>query len=509
MKVPRNSSIFGGFPLDQKFESQLPSGEFFKAGQIDSFFSNLAAGDASMLVLRQAQNFANIAKHSFGSTAVNQGILASQHRALATLFDSHLTLSDVRVALQTAQQIVGGLANLGESIKGLGAAVPVAGIIINLAVGVAEWIQMIIASTKAAPPTGQPALAYDRANDSEITQAILEEGKHTDWTPIFLPTRLGPWDWRPARFAPTGAPDGVFIDQGNWTGRNLGWGVPPLLTSQLGPYQYPTTLPGSKRPAGHESITGYTELHPSAVQAGLLYSQRIMAMSPEMFWIDPFEITDTWAEYFAGARDLAQRSSDPQLRLQLKYIYSFTNTSGWRRYGKWSASNVPDRFLRDHGEGWFGMEGLVDFIVMETWWSRVMATLGTPIVAYINPRAKALLASPRLAELHRERRILLLRHPRRWDVELDAIPDPEYRSAMYEAQMKRGEAGGLRLRTDPKPEAVVPIIASFTPDALPPPPDSDAEPAIPASLSPRNEGSGALFALALGGALVAALAAKR
>ena len=500
MRIPKTDNIFGGFDLDQKFESKLPNGEFFKAGQIDTFFADLLRGDASMLVLRQTENFANIAKHSFGGTAINQGILPPQYQALAQLFDSTVTLADVRVALRTAGKILSGLMELGQSVQALGSAVPIAGWVINLAAGVVRYIQMIVRAFKAknaeqsAP--GHAALAYDRDNDSEITQGILDEGRTSDWTRIFLPTRTGTWTTRPAIFTPTGQADGVFIDQGEYLAQNLGWGIPPLLTSQLGPYQYPETLPGSNRLAGHESLAGYTELHPSAVQTGLLFSQRILALSAEQFWVDPNEIVSRWKDYFAGARELQARTDNDQLKLQLSYITSFVGPFGWQRFGKYDTNNVPGRFHDDHGEGWLGMEGLIEYIMFETWWSRAMVTLGTPIVAYIAPNAPALRASGRLAELHRDRRILLLRHPRRWDVDLDSIPDAAYRSAMGEATMKIGEAGGLRLRTDPKPKLDFdPILASIVPDALPPPPEGDAEPAIPANLAPEKSGSAGLVAV--------------
>lgn len=505
MKLERSAGVFAGFDWGAPFESRLPDGEFYSAGAIDSYFANLVRGGDSMLVLRQAQNFASLARHSFAFTATEGvGILSTQLGDLRGLFDARVTLGDVQTALKTAQQIVGGLSSLSESLEGLGSAVPIAGLVINLGLGVVKWIRMIVQSVEKAPPVGQKARAYDRDTDSQVSDVILAAGTEDDWTSIFLPTREGGWVTRPAVYAPTGAADGVFIDQGDWTRGNLGHGIPPQLIEQLGPYQYPKILPGSNRRAGHEWLTGYTKLHPSAVQTGMLFSQRIFKLSHEMFNVDPNRIVEAWSDYFEGARELRASSGDDQLRLQLRYVSSFAGPHGWNRYRKYTPASVPARYHRDHGEGWLGMEGLIRYLMFEVWWSRAMAALGTPLVAYIAPNAPALRSSSQLASTHESRRRLLLTHPRVWGLELDMIPDQAYREAVYQAQMKRGEAKGFQLRTDPKPK-VEPVLATFVPGAMPDPPkDADAEPALPESLEPDEVEGGGIGPWAIAGTFVVA-----
>ena len=78
---------------------------------------------------------------------------------------------------------------------------------------------------------------------------------------------------------------------------------------------------------------------------------------------------------------------------------------------------------------------LVKYIIEEKWRTRLRPTLQSIVCAYVPPGAPALAADVSLRNYHEDMRKLLLGHPARREVELDMIPDPEYRAAMAQAQM--------------------------------------------------------------------------
>lgn len=207
----------------------------------------------------------------------------------------------------------------------------------------------------------------------------------------------------------------------------------------------------------------------------------VLKASPQMFNIDPDKIANGWESWYGHLSEFRDQHTG-QLKSMMDWAIK------WK--GKYRNLN-PKNVGPTTGD-------LVRYVIDRLYMPRAKNALRyTVTCAYVPPSAPALRNSS-LSNMHDDMRRRLLEHKAVDEVELDMVPDSDYREAVRIAQ----------LRTQPpltaKPGDDQPFIATpiFFPDATEPP--KNPGPAVEGT-----GGSGALILVGAAAAVALALGLRR
>lgn len=548
-------------PFD-RFVSELPTGEMMEGAAVSADYERAVEN----MPLDQYRNFGRSSKSATSRMAETVGVASYALKAtpgnpLGKLGDlvgvdlEGFTNVDNPKAAMWKLVRQAGMEVFDELLNDVATKVPIAGAIVKVGLFLVDIFKLAFEEAqRTTRPPSVKAVAYDRDTDEDRTQDRLE------WL-----TSVGRGDLTKL-FLPYTEPEVVtekrmYIDRGAWgvtaqvagAKKLSGWQHIPG-TAMVGDFwQYPTPY-SEGEDKGYLMVgrggmaSGYAGLHPSVSQLSLLFWDMVRRNGPDAFRIDGDRIGATWAEYFrvllgwvcgVGASDkpeaqhrfakMAGLVSWAQMSVRQTY---FDTSQKSLVEGYWpervspggnlpappegcpggKVKCVPEEYVEWRApvyEGWpppgfiASWGGLVRYIIDTEWRARLPNYLRTLTVAYVPPKAPALRMDSALADLHDEmRRLLPTRNAVRL-VDVDLIPDGEYRGVIERAQRT---AKDLKL-PEPKPPPLKVAIAldkvqPVDPNALAPMPAEPGAPAIP------GEPTGVGWGWKLAAAAVAAAALK-
>jgi hypothetical protein len=506
---------FRGFDVGAPFASRLHSEHIITGGAVSEFYANLAGEQSAW---NQWENFSAASRHAIANVAITDGLQLDRLGALSVLFAEAPQISAAAIGKMVQSDVLSeALVLFDESLSLVATQTPVVGWVVQLGLFVYDLIKMAVLTAKAQPDkkAQAKAIAYRRGADEDLTRAMLDRLKDPSWTLLFLPQGY-PEDVivKTIAYTERGFVDGLAWEVGKPGAGNWGWGLTPGLSSRfagcVGGFQSPFKLFGSTRDAGFESITGFGEMVPSVVQLGLAVWQMVLKNSPNAFRIKGAKIVRAWHDYYGVLHNWAITGVKSGVPGRNEWIRKqITYSSQWY-LPQFEASVVdgyePDDLPSEYTQAnvWWYSE-LIAYVIEQLWKPRLSGFLETITCAYVPPNAQALNEDPALRDKHDEMRRLLLTHAARHEVELDLIPDADYRAAMKVAQLQVDPTYTTAKR--PPRRKWLDFITSFTPEP-PAEPEGDLAPGLP-PLPPPSGGSGALVAVGLGLGLAGLVAARR
>lgn len=459
------SDVFQAFDAQslQTIGNALPDASTFAKADLDP-----RAKDVVELPRPQWDNFSAISRIDILNEATRRGLPSFRAGPLLDMYRAarHVTTDNVMSAASPVLEgiraaVTGQLLTYDEALATIGTRVPVIGPFVGLAVQLYRSIRDAIRGS-SSEPAARPAMTYQKGDDTTFADSVLRTmAEEDDWTSIFLPVRPGSDGFEAVPVNAAGMEGKAFrsrlfsTDTGNqgvlpelanvdpYKGGKFGE-TPPNSVGAVGFWQYIKT---TGRDPGPEALRGYAAFYPTATQTGMYAWQRVMQVSPAMFRIDGSAIEAAWLDYFERLIFWAQTQDDEVLRRLALYAASWGDPLTF-------GANAPPSLRRPDGKNkfhrtwtveqytpairkWPGSLGeLLSFALRQRYFKQLRPALRTLVCAYVPTDAPALLADPSLADYHDEMRRKLLRHPARFDVELDLIPDHDgsgYRHAMWQA----------------------------------------------------------------------------
>lgn len=533
---------FKGFDITRRFESRLHGDVIAGAeGRVSKFYRDL---DATRSVFQQWENFSQLARFSVGELAITTGLPHDRLGALATLFAEAPRVSQADLAKAVASAgadivLPGVLLAIDEALEVVGTKAPIIGLVVQLGLFVYEAIRSAVQGAQSHAPemASGHAYGYDKQADEDVTNDLIAVLREKDWTRLFLPQQR-PDDvlLRSIAYTSRGVADGWAWEV---VGEPWGFGLTPGLSSKftgfVGEYQIPRYLLGSVRydttgrdagkaisgrDAGLESMTCFGELHPSVMQFGMMAWQLCIKNGPAAFRIDGDKIVQGWLDHSSILLDwvwrdhiISDAGHDFSSRGREWMRDVVTQSLQWWDFWN-NQSRLPDRFpskdsvpgrYTDANLWWYSQ--LVDYVVEEVWRKRLPGFLGTLTCAYVGPGFPAIKADSELAALHRDMRAKLLDHPAVHKVEVDLIPDEDYRSEVFYKQLH----GGLGLTAAPPSAGLgIDYVPPIDPEHPPNEPDTDPDPGMTPTEGGGSDMAGLAAALlVMAGALAAAKYATR
>lgn len=517
--------------------------------------SNAASWKRNAFAEANYGQWAQITGHVVGQLGVLDGVPGWAAQGFGDFFAMMPTVrpSDIATTvLGTAAKSVS--IALGECYT----AIPIIGWVVQLGIGIYQAIDAALKAEKAwkesqKPPPGR-AIIFDSADNEAISSAMVSQTSEPDWTPLFLPpTTRGDWSARHITWIPGTPGQGWAIG----IRADLGAGLVPGAAECLGSldpgdgngwtnYQFANKTQGALFGAEYDLPPLITsgELTPSTRQLSILLWQSVMKPSVAMFRVDSNAVQSAWLAYFEGLVEFAatlrtdskvenvkrgdawERGLNPKLAYNevlsaTSYLAKVMNKDGElellyptkelspKNPGNlpWLPDGISMLDLTEYGELTYTPADIIRYNCTRHR-LRAFAALKTLVCAYVPPNAPLLASHAALAKTHDDMRRLLLDHRAVNDVELDLIPDSEYRAAVSQAQHRnsivadvgfgaKGPGGEPPHKGKPGEPPTV--------DGSPPPqmPDSPA-PALPGRYKGGTGGGGAALPI-IGFAAVAAV----
>lgn len=490
--------IVPGDPLLAGFDPSTPlalPGLFGPEWGIDvADFKKAAWADANY------QQWSQVTKRVVSHIGLVQGVPSWSVGGFGTFFEQ-ASLVSPNALLSSA---IGGAAKLVSlALAEATTAIPILGWIVELGLALFEGIKFAIEFNKDRPQPPGEAIEFSRDGNEIMASNLISSAKESDWTTLFMPpSTSGRWTMERVTWTPGGNGEGWAFgtpDEG-------GWGLIPGLAECVGTlttvdrytnYQFPDRSPVSLFGAEYDvpptSTTG--ALRPSARQISVLLWQALMKPSVSMFQIDPFAIVSAWADYYMGLDAFAEtlkttkgvenvtsgkyvaRGNNPRVPYNIAKIattylsyrstedggITFASPETVKKYDtSTQIAGAPKGVSLDKLTSVIGNSltytyaDLVKYVA-RVHFDRSLAALETIVCAYVPPDAPLLRASPMHREKWLDMRKRLLDHKALGDVELDLIPDAEYRAEVRPRYLQMAGAGfkadgitdGKPIRTPP------------------------------------------------------------
>ena len=453
MKVPASDARWSAVSSD--YESSLPPASV-QAGKVVPALAALTQdGCVSAIIRDGAQLGARIGRVVAATSGWPEQRIARLDAlaAGASMIVPQGEVADaIRAGVSFGAQIV-----VGQALQVLDTALSsITGIpILGWIVGIGRVVWQIVDAARSHPPqvAAAMALGYDRDADSAAAQHILDLSANADWTPIFMPPK-GAWGRVRIAYTASGYADGDAW--GQLSGVSYGSiGALPGIAEIAGYWQSPRRLIGSSRRAGRESIQSAATLLPSTTSlCGQLWCAAQVGGLATTGRVDFAAVRSAWIEYagalqqFAGATRGGGDATKPQaseahgwLADQIVRAFSW-RIAGMEPFYGLNPAKVPKEYR----------VGLLDKIVAWRCAQAMQATRTawrtTPSVAYV-PEGAPALNDPglKLAWSHNRNQLLHIAR-RRIGLDLDLVPQGEYREALAKLPIPDGDApspGGAQL----------------------------------------------------------------
>jgi len=542
-KLNENASIFSGWPVDAPFISRLPSRDTILSASV----TELSYIDQGDYIKGGFSNFSNVTMKSLYEVARKFGVEEFRIPGLDD-FSINLTnlegLPPAQLVLKLASETVREI--LDESFSSMGS-IPVAGWVIDLIWNVADVLWTFVLMVKELDDpiyAPQVALEYSKDRDEDATNRALDYTSSNDWTDVFLPLRIPEgFKRKTVKYEMSGIEAWLVYPYGGTDFSNslaVMPGYPQVFAEfQIAKYiKKGPQLPGVARAryVGGPPAMNMGSLFPSTQQLGLSMWSMVRNNSANAFKIDANRIETAWNDWFLALIDYIdwteKRSDPPDQKAQVSnWLSRFTSIGlyGNDRFNLWSESGLRknDAFL-EFLEARFGTPGFM-FPMVDVWqtssdknapmtrmpghyfvsWlpaikfflrdymtALVEQFSKTLTIAYVGPDFPAL-KNPKIKQTWKEFRALLLNHSARANVELELIPDQEYRSAMAQAQSKPL----LDITAPPPPPGALDIVSvPYIQPQYPTPPPLPGSGEEPVSRRRFRRSQAAMLAIMVGGA---------
>jgi hypothetical protein len=403
--------------------------------------------------------------------------------------------------IKAGLDIADTMSDISDAMEGI-SAIPIIGWVVAVGVQFAKQLTGMFhffdtAWEKEKDEISYAAFIYDKGRDADVAQVMFDAILENDWTRIFLPAVDAPGalgkDWKQqlavnkVDFLNTGGHGWVVRPTGGNARGGLGVfpGVPKIMDfAQWG--------------GGGVQYQEFQDMHPAAMQAGLLLWQLVNKNGPEMFRVDTTRLGNPWKKYFdsleifpADVEDLLPQTPKGMQALHTaKRMMTIANRTlingvpelnqayvdkyfagqgcpppkpgGWhlvdlreefRTCGYMrpvDIPNVPSKYRTvksvvnpnnpDRVSESLTYRGVAEWKI-SILWERQKAALKTITCAYVDESFPAIKGSNTLKQLLHEGRMKLLHHSAKMLVDPTMIPDATYRNAMIQAQ----KTGGLGL----------------------------------------------------------------
>lgn len=509
MKV-RPSDI-PGFPDDFEFRSPFPPATMLDGVAGDPHFQ-LAL---ESMPARSWESASKLTRAAAGRVAVKWGVFSSQLASLKKMGElGSLPLGDAFVGLAEGRKLAGELLAFSDVIVDVVSRVPIVGPYARILVTFGKLLVQAFkrGQERKLTTTKNRPLGYAKDDDEFVVDDALRWLQREDWTRVFCPA----WDGKAAfsvedvSFVGDGTPDGAFImPEGGWLPFvEVGLGCVPGVAGRFVGWQYIKKMPGSNRPSGPESLMSVASFEPSATQLSILAWQMVLKNSPHLFRVHAYEVKSRWHDFFsellewaAWLEDEGQSQPASMARAIATWIHRGEHTGGrWEVRDPWKKFKVKKVADATNNTVTENAGTLVNYIVDEQLARSQDAALGTLTCAYVEPRAGSFAAfkNPMLRDYCIEMRKLLLEKPEKaCRVELDMVPDAEYRRELERVRKN------CPTRTTPEsaPKRTTPGWGDqedVDPDPDPPPSDEDVEPSGPGLGGSGDDSGGGGAGLAIG-----------
>ncbi len=479
-----------------EYDSPFPPAEM-SDGVVGGAWADLARVTSGARAWKAASR---LSRMSVQRVAVTHGVLKSEMKALkrvGTLGQLPLGGDFLELA-ELGGELVGELLKFSDALTMVASRVPVLGAYAQLIVTFVTFVARAFRQGEAEEiTTGRKALGYNRDIDEEVTNDAVNVLGSRDWTELFTPA------WRPGdsfKLVPTsfvgdGVADGQTLLPQAGALRSEGVGFVPGVGGRLVQWQWPLKVFGSNRPSSPwESIVSIADLEPSVSQLTVLAWQMVLRNSANMFRVDHRRLTSRWVDYFGQMLDFAKdlrKKGDKHGAEMVDGVATwiarepvssapnkFRVRSPWRKY---KPSNVPGSVTHSAGS-------LIRHILRRQLEDSQRPALGTVTCAYVGPGFAAIKADDALRQYWQEMRALLLTHDARFSVDLEMVPDREYRQALWQ----RTKTAEPRFTTVP-PKKGFGKAPDVDPDPPKPPKPKDVEPTLPGG-GKKDGGAGLLVA---------------
>lgn len=445
MKVPESDARWAA--VSSTYASSLPPASV-QAGRVVPALAALTQDGCVSAIIRDGAQLGARIGRIVAATSGWPAPRIAKLDALAASASAIIPQGEVADALRAgvtfgAKLVVGQALNVLDSALSAITGIPILGWI----VGIGRVVWQIVDAARSHPPdvAAAMAIAYDRDADSAAAQHILDLSANGDWTPIFMPPQ---GEWRRERIAYTAS---GYADGDAWgqiSGVSYGSiGALPGIAEIAGYWQSPRHLLGSSRRAGRESIQSAATLLPSTTSlCGQLWCAAQTGGLATTGRVDFQAVSKAWAEYagalqqFAGATRGGGDPTKPQaseahgwLADQIVRAFSWRFAGMDPFYGL-NPSKVPSEYRI----------GLLDRIVAWRCAQAIEATRRawrtTPSVAYV-PEGAPALNDPGLKLIwSKGRQQLLHTARRRIGLDVDMVPQGEYRNALAALPIPDGDA---------------------------------------------------------------------
>lgn len=350
---------------------------------------------------------------------------------------------DLRTAIKTMQteSVEAGGEALETAIdNGVGIGVealtqyPVVGWVVELAWAVGKFIHKIVKIAKAdsygEAVTIYPPSQFDRTLDNMVLNLVVLDALHNtrDWSGLFCPPRLGTGQGNQADYwAKMTGPSAREIFRVH--GRNED-GLPMNWTLEGG---WTGFVPGTG--VLHQGVR-LDGLGVSEIGSGLLPSSRNLLFwvwkelagkdahaSPSMYCVHARSVREPWEAYIFQLHQWLYDTNEITDDQKQAIVDFYHGKKGDRIFG-WGNSIKPNENEADD---------YTPAKIGRRLFHRQWAFLDSLQCAYVDESFAAIANSPKLRRKWKMRRRQLLEHPDRCKVDLEVVPDHEYRAALIES----------------------------------------------------------------------------
>lgn len=336
------------------------------------------------------------------------------------------------------------LAQLGN----IAGAVPIIGMVAQIGLGMQRlFIKKMLAKRDEYRETTAPPWVYDKDSDEAWCAGVLDDVATRDLTDVFSPRTT------PERLVLERVARSATRRMLQWQvdGQRVGWGVLPgaplVLRGWQGPFPWSMYRPGAEQLASllWDQVTSSSRLafYVDANKAGDRWTEwwaevRTAAANPDKSTMDGAE-RDRWrgnvqqvAGNIIGQLPTPQDINVPCARIPLPKNDIVYRTVGWtaREYSpQYPACIVPALQLG------YDLGSLADQSIDDLY-AHQKRLLRTRWVAYCSQQDPAFRDAELRQELEDMRKLILTMPAELWRLELDAIPDQDFRSAVKEKRPK-------------------------------------------------------------------------